>query len=77
MRKLGPQEHSRYVNFILPKTPKDYKFEESVQKLGNIFGRKESIFRMRYRCLQLKKSNRDDYVAFASEVNRRIGKIIC
>ncbi|XP_058449261.1 uncharacterized protein K02A2.6-like [Malaya genurostris] len=52
MRKLGSAEHERYVSYILPKSPKDYKFSDTVEKLKILFGAAESVISKRYRCLQ-------------------------
>ncbi|XP_035904770.1 uncharacterized protein K02A2.6-like isoform X4 [Anopheles stephensi] len=39
MRKLGSMEHERYVNYILPRNPRDLTFEATVEKLKAIFGK--------------------------------------
>lgn len=71
LRKLGTIEHQRYIDYILPKFPKDYNFEETVKKLKNIFDAKESIFSLRYKALQLSKKEDEDYVTYASRVNKQ------
>ncbi|XP_055605614.1 uncharacterized protein K02A2.6-like [Uranotaenia lowii] len=68
--KLGAAEHERYVNFILPKLPKDYPFDETVRKLGILFGAAESLISKRYRCLQTTKSPSEDFVTFSCRVNK-------
>ncbi|XP_055585102.1 uncharacterized protein K02A2.6-like [Uranotaenia lowii] len=70
LRKLGAAEHERYVNFILPKLPKDYPFDETVRKLGILFGAAESLISKRYRCLQTTKLSSEDYVTFSCRVNK-------
>ncbi|XP_058448854.1 uncharacterized protein K02A2.6-like [Malaya genurostris] len=62
MRKLGSAEHERYVSYILPKSPKEYKFSDTVEKLKTLFGTAESVISKRYRCLQVTKQPTDDYV---------------
>nr|VZI24612.1 unnamed protein product [Spirometra erinaceieuropaei] len=37
LRKLGPTEHERYANFILPKNLREITFKETVQTLSQIF----------------------------------------
>ncbi|XP_055584956.1 uncharacterized protein K02A2.6-like [Uranotaenia lowii] len=70
LRKMGSAEHERYVNFILPKLPKDYQFDETVRKLGILFGAAESLISKRYRCLQTTKKSTEDYVSFSCRVNK-------
>ncbi|XP_058837817.1 uncharacterized protein K02A2.6-like [Topomyia yanbarensis] len=70
MRKLGSSEHERYVSYILPKLPKDYKFTDTVEKLKILFGAAESVISKRYRCLQVTKQPTDDYVTYACRINK-------
>ncbi|XP_055590342.1 uncharacterized protein LOC129742468 [Uranotaenia lowii] len=72
LRKMGSAEHERYVNFILPKLPKDYQFDETVRKLGILFGAAESLTSKRYRCLQTTKKSTEDYVSFSCRVNKNV-----
>nr|VZI48095.1 unnamed protein product [Spirometra erinaceieuropaei] len=55
LRKLGPTEHERYANFILPKNLREITFKETVQTLSQIFGEKTSLFNTRFQYLQLCK----------------------
>ncbi|CAI2738769.1 unnamed protein product, partial [Dicrocoelium dendriticum] len=43
MQKLGCSEHTRYCNYILPKHPRDYTLQETVE-ITIIFGERTSIF---------------------------------
>ena len=74
LRKLGTTEHTKYTNFILPKNARDCSFDETVQCLSKIFGEQSSLFNKRYQCLQLTKNAGDDYVTYASIVNRECEK---
>lgn len=71
LRKLGTVEHQRYIDYILPKFPKDYNFNETVKKLKDIFDAKESIFSTRYKAFQLTKKDDEDFVSYASRVNKQ------
>ena len=51
LRKLGPAEHERYANYILPKEPRDVLFQETVETLTHIFSETSTIFNIRYQCL--------------------------
>ncbi|XP_055590830.1 uncharacterized protein K02A2.6-like [Uranotaenia lowii] len=70
LRKLGAAEHERYVNFILPRQPKDFLFENTVRKLGILFGATESLISKRYRCMQIAKKSTEDYITFSCRVNK-------
>ncbi|KAK4470017.1 hypothetical protein MN116_000047 [Schistosoma mekongi] len=70
LRKLGTIEHERYSNFILPKNPRDFSFDETVQTLSQIFGEQSSLFNIRYQCLKIMKNPGDDWVKHAGIVNR-------
>ncbi|XP_062714268.1 uncharacterized protein LOC134291026 [Aedes albopictus] len=45
LRKLDTPSHSRYINYILPKLPKDVTFEDTVKILKKIFENQVSTFR--------------------------------
>lgn len=70
MRKLGTVEHERYLSFILPQAASFYSFEQTVEKLGKLFGTTESTISKRFRCLQLAKGATEDYVAYACRINK-------
>ncbi|XP_055590849.1 uncharacterized protein K02A2.6-like [Uranotaenia lowii] len=70
LRKMGSAEHERYVNSILPKLPKDHQFDETVRKLGVLFGAAESLISKRYRCLQTTKKSTEDYISYSCRVNK-------
>lgn len=70
IRKLDTVAHTRYVNYILPALPRDVSFDETKKFLDKIFGRQTSLFNLRYNCLKATKREGDDYIAYASMVNR-------
>lgn len=70
LRKLNTPAHERYVNHILPSHPRDFPFADTVTKLTKIFGRQESIFNTRYKCMNISKSEVEDFVTFAGRINR-------
>ncbi|BHF72611.1 hypothetical protein SprV_0401567900 [Sparganum proliferum] len=74
LRKLGPAEHERYANFILPKNPREVTFKDTVQTLSQIFGEQSSLFNTRFQCLQLCKRDSDDFITYAGIVNRECGR---
>ena len=70
LRKLGPKEHEKYCNFILPKKPTDHSFEGTIKFLGEMFGDQSSLFNIRYQCLNLLKNDQEDFVTYAGTVNK-------
>ncbi|XP_062541114.1 uncharacterized protein K02A2.6-like [Armigeres subalbatus] len=70
LRKLDTASHSRYVNYILPKLPKDVTFADTVTTHKKIFGKQTSVFHKRYQCLQLLKTESDDIISYGGKVNR-------
>nr|VZI47096.1 unnamed protein product [Spirometra erinaceieuropaei] len=78
LRKLGPAEHERYANFLLPKNPREVAFTDTVKTLSQIFGEQSSLFNSRFQCLQLCKRDSDDFITYAGIVNLLdlLGKIL-
>ena len=74
LRKLGPAEHERYANFILPKNARDVSFVDTVRILTQIFGEQSSLLNTRYQCLQLCKRDSDDFITYAGIVNRECSR---
>ena len=70
LHRLGPLEHNKYANYILPSQPRDYDFEETIDILTKIFGEKSSEFNLRYQCLNLAKREGDDFVTHTGIVNQ-------
>lgn len=70
LRKMSTRCHELYINSILPQTPKDILFAATVTRLKSIFGRQVTLFRSRYNCLQLVKSDLEDFSAYAANVNK-------
>lgn len=71
MRKVCTQDHTRYVNYILPKTSQDYKFEATVEKLKKLFGPRKSQLSIRYKCLQISRESDMDFVTYTGIVNKQ------
>ena len=65
-------EHNKFVNYIIPKKKNKNKkktcelgFLETVKLLSELF-----LFHKRWNCLNLTKRDSDDYLGFASVVNK-------
>ena len=70
LRKLGTMEHSKFVDYILPKKTCELGFLETVKLLSELFNSKTSLFHKRWKCLNLTKRDSDDYLGFASVINK-------
>ena len=69
MQKLGPAEHTKYCNFILPKNPRELNLSETVDILCSIFAERTSLFNIRYNCLKIMHKIGEDIVTYAGRVN--------
>ncbi|XP_053699347.1 uncharacterized protein K02A2.6-like [Sabethes cyaneus] len=70
LRSLSVTVHDKYVNFVLPKHPREFSFEETVNKLKELFSVRVSLFSKRYLCFQLSKNDADDFVTYAGITNK-------
>ncbi|XP_053686599.1 uncharacterized protein K02A2.6-like [Sabethes cyaneus] len=70
LQKMNSVDHDRYVNYILPKSPREIPFADTVKTLKEMFGYQTSVFFRRYQCLLTTKKNSDDFVTYASAVNK-------
>ncbi|XP_062540847.1 uncharacterized protein K02A2.6-like [Armigeres subalbatus] len=70
LRSLSVTVHDKYVNFVFPKHPREYSFDEMVKKLTELFSVRISLFSKRYQCFQLTKHDADDFLTYAGTVNR-------
>ena len=71
LRKLGTAEHSRFVDFILPaKKTMDQEFSETVKLSSELFGPNTSLFHKRWKFLNIFKDDQQDYLTFATTVNK-------
>lgn len=70
LRKLNTHTHKLYSDYLLPLKSKSKTFKETVQILTKIFAKPDSLFCLRWKCLQLQKENQEDFTAYAANVNR-------
>ena len=70
LRKLGTSEHTKFINYILPRKASELTFAEAVELLMKLFSPKTSLIHERWTCLNLTRKEGEDYTAFASEVNK-------
>lgn len=70
LRKLGTTEHTKFVDYILPRKTSDLTFSEAVKLLTELFSPKTSLFHKRWKCMNLIRKDSEDYSTFASIVNK-------
>ena len=69
LQKLGAHENTKYTNYILPIKLEEMSFEETIETLSKMFGKWDSLFHIRYKCLNIIKEDDEDFVAYAGKVN--------
>ena len=70
LQKLAQKQFDKFADTILPKQPSELTVEETVKVLKRIFGKKETIFALRRKCLSLKMDESEDFSDFAARVNK-------
>ena len=68
LNKLGTSEHTKFVNYILPRKACKLQFTEIVNILKKLFSCKTS-FHKRWKCLNLVRKQ-EDFTIFAAIVNK-------
>ena len=69
LRKLGTTEYSN-IDYILPKKTSELEFSEAVKLLSELFSPNMTLFHKRCKCFNLSKWDNEDYLTFASIVNK-------
>ena len=58
--------------YFTKKTKNDeISFDETIKFLSSIFGKRNCLFHTRYKCLNLRKQEDEDFVSFAENVNQQ------
>lgn len=70
LRKIGTIEHNLYLDHILPKAPADYDFKKTIEILTQKFSRQESLFSIRWKCLQASRPEGINLATHAANINR-------
>ena len=82
LQKLGTDENTKYTNLILQqqqqkKTTKQKNkkkkttFDKTIKCLSSIFDERSGLCHTKYKCLNLRKQEDEDFVSFAGNVNQR------
>lgn len=70
LRKIDTNAHSKYFNVILLKKTSDFTFDETVTQLMKLFSRHQSLFNIRFKCLQTQKTDNMDLLLHRGSVNK-------
>ena len=70
LRKLGTTEYSKFVDYILLKKTSELEFSEAVKLQPELFIPNMTLFHKRWKCFNLSKWDDEDYLTFASIVNK-------
>ena len=70
LRKLGTTEYCKFVGYILPKKTSKLEFSAAVKLLSELFSPNLTLFHKRWKCFNLSNQDKEDYLTFASIVNK-------
>ena len=71
LRKIGPSEHEKYINYILPKQPRDYSLVETVETLKFLVNAPMLLFNARFNCFNITKCDTEDFRTYSGLVNKQ------
>ncbi|VUZ55549.1 unnamed protein product, partial [Hymenolepis diminuta] len=60
-------DHDLYLAYLLPLSPKDFTFEEKIEKCGKVFGDNTPLFSRRLKYLNLAIRECEDIRKYAAE----------
>ena len=67
--KLNYSDYTKFANTILPLTKSTIPFTDAVKELKRIFGKKESQFAIRYKCIKTSVEPGEELDTYAARVN--------
>lgn len=62
--------HSKYLDIILPNGPLDFTFQETIEKLNNLFSIHKSLFNLRNICFNTFKKDDMDIISHQGIVHK-------
>ncbi|KAL6733951.1 hypothetical protein Aduo_004543 [Ancylostoma duodenale] len=68
--KLDNEAFERYKCQILPKTPSQVSYSETITTLREMFDVKQSLFTLRFQCLNLEKKDSKDFMEYTGRMNK-------
>lgn len=70
LRKLSTQCHQQYIDYILPKQPKEFSFKDTIKELTSMFEINISLSNTSVQCMDLAKTPPQDFVSLTKDVNK-------
>lgn len=70
MRKFCRTDYDKFADSILPEVPTDLTLAKAVEVLKQMFGYTETLFKMRYKCFDIRIENAETYRAYGARVNK-------
>lgn len=67
IRKLSTSVYTSYDDYIAPKKFTEITLDDHISKLKTLFGRKKSIFSLRFECLNHTKRGEEDFTSYMLE----------
>lgn len=74
MTALDKAAFSQYARSCVPKEPIDFTFEESVERLRDIFGKQSCLARDRFECWHVKRGRDEDIRSYINRVKVMLQK---
>lgn len=74
MLLLSDSDYQRFADRILPETKQTITFVQAVDEIKLIFGRRESLFSLRYKCLSIVKESGESWDSLTSRFNVKCEK---
>ena len=74
LRKFGPQEHSQYLRYVLPKDPTEYTYVHTLEKPKTYFGRSSSLFNDRFKCLTMSIQEYEEIDHYIGQINEAVSR---
>lgn len=71
LRKVSTVVFDRYKDYLLPKHTREVSFNDTVETLKKLFGRKQSQFSLRVKCMQYQNGENEDIVTYAANINKK------
>lgn len=70
MRKFSRTDYDKFADSILPEAPTDLSLAKVVTLLKQMFGYTETLFKMRYKCFDIRMEETEAYRAYGARINK-------
>lgn len=70
MRKFNRADYDKFADSILPQSPTDLTLDQVVVDLKQMFGYTETLFKMRYKCFDIRMEESEVYRAYGARINK-------